>query len=214
VLGGARFDPGDAHSNRAVSMTPAQFTSNIGNAPSDQPSVPAHERGALRLTPSYTSVGPARRPATHVTLLFTANLVDEDGRGLQQQTVCIRCRTTFPRRRLGRRLARQLARRADVSALLQAALAERASLAGSQLSSIAVRLAGRIEALRAAIDARNADVWIQGSLFDRRDEQHARARADLVAQWITHLEQHARLAVALTTPRVADPRLAAAWLDS
>jgi superfamily II DNA or RNA helicase len=214
VLGGAQFDPGEARSKRAVSMTPAHFSSNIIDAPCAHPSVRAHERGALLLTPGYTSVGPARRAATHVTLLFTANLVDADGRGLQQESVCIRCRTTFPGRRLGRRVARQLAGRADVSARLLATLAERASQAAHHLSPIGLRLAGRVEALRAALEARNAHVWIQGSLFDRHDEQHARARADLVARWVAHLEQHARLAAALTTTRVADPRLVAAWLDS
>jgi len=89
----------------------------------------------------------------------------------------------------------------------------RAELAFEEVSPAAAGLQARIDALFATLNARARQVWVQGSLFDARADQHAQAEAAIVAQWREHLGRHAESAAALTRLRPAEPRLVAAWLD-
>jgi hypothetical protein len=148
-----------------------------------------------------------------LVLLYTFDLVDASGRTVQRETVAVCVTLARSCRRLSMPLVHAVDRSGEVRATLQAALVPRLEAGRTAIEPVAARLDARLLGLCQAIDARRRDVVAQGSLFDRREEQRARAQRAQIVRWCEHLADRRRAVDALTRLTAGEARLVAAWLS-
>jgi hypothetical protein len=63
-----------------------------------------------------------------------------------------------------------------------------------------------------SLELRRRESPFQGSLFDRRSEHQAQARATMRQHWRSHFSRRLDTAHALMQVHATEPRLVAAWL--
>jgi superfamily II DNA or RNA helicase len=163
----------------------------------------------------YATRSPTRAHDPAVVLVFTANVVDGGGRAVHTLIVPLAVALLVdapPRRVLTRRLVRALTANAAVQAIARERAAGQISDVQPGLATLAGAFSRRISICLDALDRRRDGLAWQGSLFDTRAEHHAQKAARTTASMRVHLERMRDSMSALTTLRVSEPRLAAAWL--
>lgn len=165
--------------------------------------------------PVYATRARRSRPVGAIALVFAADLLDRTGRLAQRELVPLRIEaepSSVLHRRLSRRLVRQLAQEPRVCAALGQEIANRLAAALRDVAPAGDGLEKRAEAILSALTRRQRHQFVQGSLFDRREEQRSHARQTAIATWQGHLQRRLVLARALKSLTPTAPRLMAAWL--
>jgi len=174
---------------------------------------PAGRHAIVRPTEAvYASRGRSGR--SRVVLVYRVPLMDGAGRLVQRSVVaCQVACAAAAGFRLSRELTRSLAADEAVQRTLEPEVDRLAATAHTMTSAAAVAMDRRLTALAAHLDRlRAAGVW-QASLFDRRAEQRAHARASSVEELQQHLRQRARSVRTLGHVATGKPQLVAAWLE-
>jgi superfamily II DNA or RNA helicase len=163
----------------------------------------------------YAARSPARLPHPTVVLVYTVKVLDGSGRIVHTLIVPLGVAlfaAVAPRAVLTRRIVRALAADARVQAIARDQAARQASVVHRDLAALGA-FSRRISACLEVLDRRRDGLAWQGSLFDTRAERRAQTEALTAASLRLHLERMRGSVSALTTLRVSEPRLAAAWLS-
>jgi superfamily II DNA or RNA helicase len=169
----------------------------------------------LRPRSLFAPEGPQGQPASSVILFFGAEIIDAAGRLVQRQVIPLRIALSahrLPSQELPRMFVQHLVHDEKVRAVADQDLRAHLARAQSACTPVAIALEQRLEDLMSGIAARQAHRLFQGSLFDRRGEQHAQARAATVLTWRRHFTKRQEMARALLSLRATTPHLIAAWL--
>jgi hypothetical protein len=151
------------------------------------------------------------RVSRTLVLLYSCEIADAEGRLVQLAVIALRVELPESRRRLTGAVVDTVRRSAAVHAALHARVNDCTVAARQALEGVVVRLDNRLAALHRAVGQRRLPP-VQASLFDRRDEQRARARRTVVERWQSHLLARQRVVRSLASLTAGPPRLLAAWL--
>jgi ERCC4-related helicase len=162
------------------------------------------------LTPFSTETRPESRPQ-RLCLLFVGACVDAGGRLVQTNCVGVRLELSIATATLTKRGLEALSSHPNVRERLTQVLDRQIDAARLMAATTADALERRIRSILASIDGQ-ADPLFQGSLFDRRAEQRARARKERTVLVRAQLMRRLEIAHALRDIRSTVPRLAAAWI--
>ena len=153
------------------------------------------------------------RNTTGVVMLFGVDILDGASRLVQRSAIAVHVTlpTLLRTRRLAGKVVSSLMTAPRLRALLERELSKQLVQIGVDTALTALALEARSRRILQELSRQDRDPLVQGSLFDRRSEQRARARA---AALLVQRDQCARrlsAASALTTLSAREPRLIAAW---
>jgi superfamily II DNA or RNA helicase len=168
-------------------------------------------RTPRRRTGPAIAIDGGRAPAKGCVVLYACELLDAAGHLVQREVIplALMLRESGTRTSLTTRL-RDALLAPGVCEALQGAIGERRLLAVHCLRSFHEGTAQRIDDLLGAAARQQARAF-QGSLFERRAEQQARAAADARDEWRRRLERRRQQVQALRRIASSEPRLIAVW---
>lgn len=207
----ARLERRRAHVLRANRAGDSPGPDTVSVAPGELSHAGRH---AIVRRPGAVYAPRGRSGRSRVVLVYLVSLVDGAGRLVQRSVVaCQVACGAVAGRRLSRELTRSLAAGEAVQRTLEPEAHRLAATAHTTTSAAAVAMDRRLTALAAHLDRlRGAGLW-QASLFDRRAEQRAHARASSLGELQQHLQQRARSVRTLGHVDAMKPQLVAAWLE-
>jgi hypothetical protein len=147
-------------------------------------------------------------------LLFGVNYLDTGGRVVQHDCIGLRVELV-DHRAAGLSLSRQavsaLLRAPVVRTALESVVRARRAAVHTEASRTAEAVEQRVDRIRLALESLSQPIF-QESLFDRRAEQQARARAEQTSRLLSHLARTSDAARALRQVLATNPHLVAAWV--
>ena len=164
--------------------------------------------------PLYSDEPSNHSEPSGVLLLFRANYLDAGGRIVQRDCIGVRVELHEHKRvalSLTQEMVNALIRAPRLRVVLESATRVRLLAAQREATLTAEAIEQRIGSIRLAIEGRSNLVF-QGSLFDRRAEQQARARTEHARSLLAQLARTLDSARALRHLHATEPQLVAAWV--